>query len=136
DVESFTVINNTLFFGGNYNDGMGTNQSEIYTAVFDEETFGLSSVNRVYSNNTFYSVSNLVTLNLCEEKSPYLETECDIKRGESCEIILNIEDTDCDISDYPSETQFSSTLTFGKNKIYEIFKKGSDPSEETDLVVV
>ena len=51
-------------------------------------------------------------------------------------MVLNIEDTDCDLSSYNAETIFTSEINIGKNKFYEIFKKESDPSLETDVIQV
>jgi len=96
------------------------------------------STNYVYSDSNYASVSKLVILDMCVKSEPYFENGCGetLNRKERLNIVLNIEDTDCDISDYSSETIFTSELYIGKNRFYEIFKKENDPSAETDATII
>jgi len=96
------------------------------------------STNYVYSDSNYASVSKLVILDMCAKSEPYFENGCGetLNRKERLNIVLNIEDTDCDISDYSSETIFTSELNIGKNRFYEIFKKENDPSAETDATII
>lgn len=82
-------------------------------------------VETVLNTQNYTDVKKIVKIRSCMKNNPYLEQGCGnvIKRDERANLILNIEDTKCDISDYPPETQFSAKLTVDNEQIYEIFKK-------------
>ena len=82
-------------------------------------------IETVLNTQNYTDVKKIVKIRSCIKNNPYLEQGCGktVKRDERANLILNIEDTKCDISDYSPETQFSAKLTVDNEQIYEIFKK-------------
>ena len=82
-------------------------------------------IETVLNTQNYTDVKKIVKIRSCVKNNPYLEQGCGktVKRDERANLILNIEDTKCDISDYSPETQFSAKLTVDNEQIYEIFKK-------------
>ena len=82
-------------------------------------------IETVLNTQNYTDVKKIVKIRSCIKNNPYLEQGCGktVKRDERVNLILNIEDTKCDISDYSPETQFSAKLTVDNEQIYEIFKK-------------
>jgi len=128
-----------VYLGGRENDGSGGSKAIIYELILDNT--GMYSVlagSKVYESSDYASVNKLLIMDKCIKKEPFFENGCDetISRKERLDMVLNIEDTDCDLSSYNAETIFTSEINIGKNRFYEIFKKESDPSLETDVIQV
>lgn len=128
-----------VYLGGKENDGSGGTKAIMYELILDNTAmYSVIGGSKIYESNDYASVNKLLIMDKCIKKEPFFENGCGetISRKERLDMILNIEDTDCDLSSYNAETIFTSEINIGKNRFYEIFKKESDPSLETDVIQV
>lgn len=132
-IKTFATLGNSIFAGG-------TDYTNSY--IFDlefTELGNLISMTQVYTNTSYQSIEQLETFTQCTDRKVYCKEGCDqtLKRGECSDLTLSIEDSDCDISKYGYETDFTSRLNIGNNfQILNVFTKEQKSSIEVNATAI
>jgi len=92
-----------------------------------------------YVDASFDQVSSLTTLTKCSENSVHCSQGCDktLAPGQCGDITLTFENTACDISNYPTGTQFSYSLNIGDHFTRSsIFEKETAKTNELSVTIL
>ena len=91
-----------------------------------------------FKSTSYKYVEQLTSFTDITNKKPYCSSGCDqtLSRGECAELVLKLENTDCDISSYNQGESFTMRLNIGRYfQDLQIFtKKGFDSDEVNDTV--
>jgi hypothetical protein len=117
-----------LYVGGKY-----SSNARIYKYIGN--TFDTSYS---FTNGNYPYVEQLTNFTDITHKQPYCSSGCNkiLSRGECTELVLKLENTDCDISSYSQGTSFTLRLNIGRYfQDLQIFtKKGFDSDEVGDTI--
>ncbi len=132
-IKTFAQMGDYLYGGGtDYSDGL------IFRYKLDEEGT-IIDITQVYQNTDYLEVQKLETIKYCADRNVYCVDGCNkvLKRGECSDLTLSLENSDCDISKYSYETDFTSRLNVGNDlQILNVFTKKQKSSKEINSTLI
>lgn len=121
---------NQRFYAAVGNDAGGSEAAEIWRsgANYDDDAW-----TRVYSNTDRGAATSISIVSKCNKHNPTcIGCSAELDPGDCQDIQLVFEDSNCDLSDFSSESEFEIIFTIGRyfTKVFN-FKKQQDPADQT-----